>query len=118
MLKFLCGNFVNTCCAKSRVFSGRRIRVELAIVKVKNKVVPTCDMIAYGGIECTAPLILNLETILGGVWSSSRFDCFTPGEKHPSVNLIRGWMSPAAGRDVTRDTYVTGDWAVPQNRLR
>jgi len=41
-----------------------------------------------------------------------------PGDKHPRVNLIRGWMSPTAGRDVTRDTYITGDWAVPQNRLR
>ena len=35
-----------------------------------------------------------------------------PGQKHPSVNLLRGWMSPAAGRDETRDTYSIGDGAV------
>ena len=71
------------CHAKSFIYSGGRIRVELATVKVKYKVVPTCDMIAYGAIECIAPLILNLETICGGVWSSSRFDCFTPGRNTP-----------------------------------
>lgn len=41
-----------------------------------------------------------------------------PGQKHPGVNLITGWMSPTAGRDETRDTFSIGDWAVPQNRLR
>jgi hypothetical protein len=40
-----------------------------------------------------------------------------PGEKYPSVNLIRGWMSPTAGRVVTRVKYITGDWAVAKRKI-
>ena len=114
MLTFLCGtayswNVCHTCRAKSCVISGRTTRVDVATVNVKYKVVPTCEMTEYGGmsVKHRSFLTSKLHAVVCG---RLQLRLLYHGEKHPSVNLIRGWISPAAGRDVTSVTYSTGRW--------
>jgi len=39
------------------------------------------------------------SALVGGKWSISRFDRFTPGVKAPVTNWIGGWVGPRAGLD-------------------
>jgi hypothetical protein len=39
------------------------------------------------------------SALVGGEWSVSRPDRFTPGERAPSTHCIQGWVDPRAGLD-------------------
>jgi hypothetical protein len=49
-------------------------------------------MKAYGGMDVQIHIFLT-STLVGGEWSASRPARFTPGEKAPGTNLIRGWVA-------------------------
>jgi hypothetical protein len=53
------------------------------------------DVWANGG---TAPRIINLDTN-GSGYSASCPGRFTPEERGPGTNWIRGWVDPRAGLD-------------------
>jgi hypothetical protein len=39
------------------------------------------------------------SALVGGEWSASRQDRFTPEEKAPGTHWIGGWVGPGAGLD-------------------
>jgi hypothetical protein len=55
-------------------------------------------MKAYGGLDVQIHIFLT-SAIVGGEWSASSPDRFTPGEKAPSTNRIGDWVGPTAGLD-------------------
>jgi hypothetical protein len=50
-------------------------------------------MKAYGEVDVQTPVSLT-SALIGGDWSASRPDHFTPGN-----HLIGGWMGPRTGQD-------------------
>jgi hypothetical protein len=48
------------------------------------------------------------STLLGGEWSDSRPDRFTPGESAPGTHWIGGWVGARAGlEDVEKSKVLT-----------
>jgi hypothetical protein len=59
------------------------------------------------GSGCTDPCFLDL-VLVGGEWSASRPDRFTPGKTVPVTHWIGGWVGPRTGLDdVERRTFLT-----------
>jgi hypothetical protein len=52
----------------------------------------------YGVLDVQIHIFLTLA-LVGGEWSASRLCHFTPREKAPGTNQIRGWVGPIAGLD-------------------
>jgi hypothetical protein len=55
-------------------------------------------MKAYGGMDVWIHVFLT-STLVGGEWSVSRPDSFTPGERDPGGHRIGGWVGPRVGLD-------------------
>jgi hypothetical protein len=55
-------------------------------------------MKTYGGVHIWIQVFLN-SALVGGEWSASRPDCFTPGERAPSTHWIGGWVGSRTGLD-------------------
>jgi hypothetical protein len=53
---------------------------------------------AYGGVGVQIQIFLT-SALVGGEWSASRPDRFTPGKRAPSTHWIGGWVGPRAGLD-------------------
>jgi hypothetical protein len=54
-------------------------------------------MKAYGGVDVLLDFLTS--ALVGGEWSVSRLDRFTPGERAPGTHWIRDWMGPRTGLD-------------------
>jgi hypothetical protein len=52
----------------------------------------------YGGVDVLIHVFLT-STLVGGEWSPSRPDRFTPGGKSPSIHWIGGWMGSRTDLD-------------------
>jgi hypothetical protein len=48
-------------------------------------------MKAYGGVDVQRHIFLT-SALVGGEWSASRPDRFTPGERAPSTHWTGGWV--------------------------
>jgi hypothetical protein len=55
-------------------------------------------MKAHGGVDVYIYVFLN-SALVGGEWSASRPDRFTPGERAPGTYWIGGTVGPRAGLD-------------------
>jgi hypothetical protein len=55
-------------------------------------------MQVYGGVDVQSRIFLT-SALVGGEWSASRRDRFTPGDRAHGTNWIGGWVSPRAGLD-------------------
>jgi hypothetical protein len=55
-------------------------------------------MMAYGGVDVQIHVFLT-SAIVGGKWSASRPDRFTPRERAPGTHRIGGWVGPRADLD-------------------
>jgi hypothetical protein len=55
-------------------------------------------MKAYGGADVEIHISLT-SALVGGEWSVSCPDHFTPKERAPSTHRIGGWVGPRAGLD-------------------
>jgi hypothetical protein len=55
------------------------------------------------------------SALVGGEWSVSRPDCFTPGERASCIHLIKGSMGPKASFDaVEKITFLTSSKIKPR----
>jgi hypothetical protein len=59
-------------------------------------------MKAYGGVGVQIHIFLT-SALVGGEWSASRPDRFTPGER----GWIGGWVDPRAGLDDVKKKFMT-----------
>jgi hypothetical protein len=60
-------------------------------------------MKAYGGVDVEIHIFLT-STLVGGEWSASLPDRFTPGDRATGTHWIGGWVDPRAGMvDLERD---------------
>jgi hypothetical protein len=55
-------------------------------------------MKTYGGVDVYIHVFLT-SALVGGEWSASGPDCFTPGERASDTHWVRGWVGPNAGLD-------------------
>jgi hypothetical protein len=55
-------------------------------------------MKAYGGVDVYTHVFLT-SAVVGGEWSASRSDRFTPAEGALGTHWIRGWVGPRTGLD-------------------
>jgi hypothetical protein len=61
-------------------------------------------MKVYGGVDVYIHIFLT-STLVGGEWSASRPDRFTPGERACGTHCIGGWVGPRA--DVEKRKLLT-----------
>jgi hypothetical protein len=50
-------------------------------------------MYVYGGVDVYIHISLTL-TLVGGEWSASHHNRFTPGERATGTHWIGGWVGP------------------------
>jgi hypothetical protein len=50
------------------------------------------------GVDVLTHIFLT-SALVGGEWSASRPDRFTPGERAPGTHWIGSWVGPRAGLD-------------------
>jgi hypothetical protein len=55
-------------------------------------------MKTYGGVDVYIHVFLT-SALIGGEWSASRTDRFTPEERAPVTHWIGGWVDPRTGLD-------------------
>jgi hypothetical protein len=55
-------------------------------------------MKVYGGVDVQIHISLN-SAIVGGEWSASSPNCFTPAEISPGTKLVEDWVDPRGGLD-------------------
>jgi hypothetical protein len=71
-------------------------------------------MKAYGGVDIQLHVFLT-SALVGGEWSTSRPDRFTPGGKVPVTHWIGGWVDPRTClHDVEKGKILT----LPELELR
>jgi hypothetical protein len=64
-------------------------------------------MKAYGGVDVYIHVLLT-SPLVGGEWSASRRDRFTPGVRAPGTDWIGGWVGPRTGLvDVEKRKFFT-----------